>query len=84
MGRVDSFTPPPFDDDRDWCTPEAAAARMGTTVQEIDALIRMGALRARRVGWAVEVEPAILPRREGQPEGRSEAKPRRTRTARRT
>ncbi|OBB89644.1 hypothetical protein [Mycobacterium sp. 852002-30065_SCH5024008] len=47
-------------DDREWLDPEDAAKRMGLTMPQLDDLIRRGAVRARRNGWAVEVEPAIV------------------------
>jgi hypothetical protein len=47
-------------DDREWVEPEEAARRMGITIGQLDALIKRGGVRARRNGWAVEVEPAVL------------------------
>ena len=49
-------------DDREWLDPEDAAKRMGLTLPELDDLIRRGAVRARRTGWGIEVEPAIVSR----------------------
>ncbi|CAM3577647.1 DNA-binding protein [Mycobacterium colombiense] len=61
MGRVDEFrAPSPRDDEDGWLPPEEAAQRMGITVPELDDLVRRGALRARRDGWAVLVQPAIV------------------------
>jgi len=61
MRRADAFrAPPPRGDDDDFLPPEEAAQRMGITVAELDDLVRRGALRARRDGWAVLVQPAIV------------------------
>lgn len=47
----------PLDDE--WVSPEDGARRMGITLAQLDELIRRGAIRARRVGWGVEVQPAV-------------------------
>ncbi len=61
MRRADEFTaPPPRGDDDGWLPPDECAKQMSVSLAELDALIRRGAVRARRVGWAVEVQPCIV------------------------
>lgn len=59
--RADEFrAPSPRGDEDDFLPPEECAARMGISLPELDDLVRRGAVRARRDGWAVLVEPCIV------------------------
>jgi hypothetical protein len=61
MRRADEFrAPKPRGDDDSFVEPEEAAKRMGVTIPQLDDLIRRGAVRTRRTGWGIEVEPAIV------------------------
>lgn len=58
--RADEFRAPPPSSDDTFVSPEDAAKRMNVTMPELDDLIRRGAVRTRRTGWGIEVEPCIV------------------------